>query len=370
MRCLSTFVALLVLSTHPARAVILGTGDGLENTTAPANDPGFENVGILGSGSAVYLGNGWVLTAAHVYNGSSGVPTESWFNGLPYQNVPGSGVQLTNPAGVGYTQYTDLELYRLAGAPPLPSVTISNTVASAGWDVTMIGNGLDPRNSQTAYWDSSWMPATGSATYAGEIWSTTHDIRWGTNVIDQGSIAQGIGVNSEMAFMTSFTQNGTAYEAQGTPGDSGGGVFHQDPTTGAWSLAGIMFGVTSLTGQPWGISAFGDLTWSADLSSYRTEIYQTMAIPGDVNFDGVVNAQDLALVASNWLKAGTGANDPAGDANHDGIVNGQDIALVSSAIGSALGGVPAAVSVPEPSSYVLALLSLIGLLAYKRRRSA
>ena len=48
-------------------------------------------------------------------------------------------------------------------------------------------------------------------------------------------------------------------------------------------------------------------------------------LPGDANGDGIVNGQDLALVASNWLTAG-----PAGDVNADGIVNGQDLALLSS----------------------------------------
>jgi hypothetical protein len=47
--------------------------------------------------------------------------------------------------------------------------------------------------------------------------------------------------------------------------------------------------------------------------------------PGDVNGDGIVNAQDLALISSNW-----GAGYGAGDANGDGVVNAQDLALVSS----------------------------------------
>ena len=45
---------------------IVAGGDGSQNTTAPADDPGFANIGIRGSGSAVYLGDGWVLTATHV----------------------------------------------------------------------------------------------------------------------------------------------------------------------------------------------------------------------------------------------------------------------------------------------------------------
>lgn len=90
------------------------------------------------------------------------------------------------------------------------------------------------------------------------------------------------------------------------------------------------------------------------------------ALPGDVNFDGIVNAQDLALVSSNWLHTGTGANDPPGDANHDGIVNAQDLALISSnwlATTSAN-----AAAVPEPASLVMAGTVLVVLGVAARRR--
>ena len=50
-------------------------------------------------------------------------------------------------------------------------------------------------------------------------------------------------------------------------------------------------------------------------------------VPGDVNHDDIVNGQDIALLASNWLR--TGSNVP-GDANDDGIVNGQDIPVIAS----------------------------------------
>ena len=51
------------------------------------------------------------------------------------------------------------------------------------------------------------------------------------------------------------------------------------------------------------------------------------SLPGDVNLDGIVNSQDLAIVSSEWLQSGPGLE---GDANGDGIVNSQDIALISS----------------------------------------
>ena len=48
-------------------------------------------------------------------------------------------------------------------------------------------------------------------------------------------------------------------------------------------------------------------------------------LPGDINQDGIVNGQDLALASSAWLTSGV-----TGDVNADGIVNGQDLAIISS----------------------------------------
>ena len=78
-------------------------------------------------------------------------------------------------------------------------------------------------------------------------------------------------------------------------------------------------------------------------------------LPGDANFDGIVNGLDVALVASNWLQTGNG------DVNGDGVVNGLDIALISSNWLHTAGG---ATSVPEPSTIALAAFGVIALLAY------
>ena len=91
-------------------------------------------------------------------------------------------------------------------------------------------------------------------------------------------------------------------------------------------------------------------------------------LPGDANFDGIVNGQDIALVASHWLATGSATNVPPGDANFDGIVNGQDIALIAShwLQTSASGGT----AVPEPASLVPAGAALVMFgFACRRRRS-
>ena len=248
---------------------IVAGGDGSQNTTPPADDPGFANVGIRGSGSDIYLGNGWVLTATHVVAGGT------WLNNTWYDEVPNSAVQLTNPTGVAYTPNTDLTLFQVNGRPNLPSLSIESASPATGWNVIMIGNGRN-RNPSEAYWTSSWLAASSPSPYAGYIWAATNNIRWGTNVISTVGVTEGVGANSETAFSTQFTGN-TPSDAQGSSGDSGGGVFHKD-ANGQWQLAGVMFAINNLIGQPLGISVFGDVTYSADLSVYRSEILNIIGV--------------------------------------------------------------------------------------------
>jgi hypothetical protein len=128
-----------------------------------------------------------------------------------------------------------------------------------------------------------------------------------------------------------------------------------------------MFSTSGVVGQPFGVSIFGNVTYSADLSVYRNEIYQAMTLPGDVNHDGIVNGLDLSALASNWLKAGSGANNLSGDVNHDGVVNGLDINLIST---HWLQTGPSGMPVPEPSSLILAALGAFALFTYYRHKAS
>jgi hypothetical protein len=131
--------------------------------------------------------------------------------------------------------------------------------------------------------------------------------------------------------------------------------------------------------------SFGALYYNINLSYNLTATANIAA--GDANFDGVVNAQDLALVSSGWLTTNA-AKLGTGDVNGDGIVNAQDLALVSSNWLKTTPTVPASVmapiagggtpgdiggpsainqSVPEPSTWLLLGLGSVTLL-WKRRR--
>ena len=73
-------IALIVALTAalPAHAILVDSPHRARYEQAPADDPGFENVGYRAGTSAIYLGDGWVLTARHSGFG----PVE--FDGKPY----------------------------------------------------------------------------------------------------------------------------------------------------------------------------------------------------------------------------------------------------------------------------------------------
>jgi hypothetical protein len=85
---------------------------------------------------------------------------------------------------------------------------------------------------------------------------------------------------------------------------------------------------------------------------------------GDANGDRIVNIFDINLVSAHWDEVG-----PEGDVNGDFAVNIFDINLIS-AYWSPTTPPGATTAVPEPSSVVLAGLSLMGmsLIAIRKRR--
>ncbi|HEY2838607.1 MAG TPA: hypothetical protein VGJ26_05645, partial [Pirellulales bacterium] len=266
-------IGLVFVLSNIASAVLIASGNGTGNTTAPANDPGFANVVStwVRTGSAVYLGNGWMLTDNHVGAGSTNV------NGTVYSLVPGSAHQLMNPPGSTFIRQSDVLLYQINGRPNLPSLQIGAGVPQVGQPVVMIGNGRD-RVSAESCWtvqNSVWssVPWTQSYAYAGYAWANTNEVRWGTNTIDATGFVQGSGNTQNVTLSMSFSStNATPYEAIGTAGDSGGGVFSYNTSTNGWELTGLMDSYTQFSGEPTNLSVFGNLTYAIQLSTYRNQI--------------------------------------------------------------------------------------------------
>jgi len=277
---LALSLALTLSLAPPARAVVVATGDGSGNTTAPTDDPGFDHIGTVNGASAIYIANQWVLTAYHV---AGSQPASVNFGGINYATESGTWQRLTNNNDPNMSDTTDIVMFRLADDLGLNDLTISSSVPGINSDLVMIGYGLD-RETGTTYWNEdatgAWVetgPPPPRVDHTGFETTSTHTVRWGENQVAGTGLNLSIGFGNVESFWTTFDDPGLAEEAQAVVGDSGGAVFHDNG--GAWELAGMMDAVGTLEGQPSDTAVFDDRTYAADLSFYRDQINSIIAIP-------------------------------------------------------------------------------------------
>jgi hypothetical protein len=128
---LVTFLALSAGVAPSARALVIESGNGLGNTSAPVDDPGFDHIGTRGVLGVTYLGNRWVLTANHVGAGDVVI------GGVTYSLVPGSAVRITDATHPD----TDLVVFRIFGDPGLPDLPIVTSTPALNQPVTLISPG-------------------------------------------------------------------------------------------------------------------------------------------------------------------------------------------------------------------------------------
>jgi autotransporter-associated beta strand protein len=295
------------------QAVIIKGGDGTGNTTAPSDAigcPGWSYVGH-GNYSAVYLGNGWVLTCNHVGAANTN------FNGTDYTYDPTSVQRLRQTADTT-SNPIDLILYRINAPPVLPSLSISNTTPTKNSLVTGIGFGRD-RGTAITIGDP---PVVQGYNWGGD--NSTK--RWGRNLISSLSdvlVNVGGGNAPNYTFLTAFDSNPSTTkdpnlgfnEFQAAAGDSGGGVFLND--NGIWKLAGIIQAVAPHNDPAY----YGDNTYSIDLSYYRDQIVSTVKvfqISSMVNDPvNVVGAgwQNVQLIADGGFGSATGTRSIPVDTN-------------------------------------------------------
>ena len=311
------------------QAVIIATGNGSGNTTAPSDDLGWNYVGRVNTrsnvGSGVYLGgfnrNGsyshWVLTAAHIGDGDfTGFTMGSSF----YSAVPNSLAQIRNPTSIPgvspglqtWSTYTDLAVFQITvGATnnlPASRMPISAAAPALGSEVVGIGLGRNRQSAQTA-WDSGWIEVSVSSTnarYKGWKYGSGTTKRWGKNRVENlpiTSIASNLGggdLRDVKAITTDFDESGNNYgfygavtdEFQASPGDSGGGLFYKNGS--AWELTGIFTTIELYLRQPNNTVMFGTDTHAADLSFYRDNILAV--IPESKSIGLVMGVFALAFV--------------------------------------------------------------------------
>ena len=249
----------LVSLTSAANAVLIDSGDGTGNTAAPFPDPGWNNVGERSLWSAVYLGDGWAVTAYHVGAGPV------ILDGVTYPHLPSLVTRIDNGDGT----YADLLVFGLEPPhPPLPDLILANTAPVVGEAAILIGNGLD-RGAAT-----SWQPNPPfSPTLEGYEWGVTRTVRWGTNEITTAPMP----ILDTVAIATDFDEGATPHESQAVNGDSGGALFLEN--AGSWELAGMLFVAVHYNGQPPFTSFHGNRTYAVDIAHYRDAILDVTSVP-------------------------------------------------------------------------------------------
>jgi hypothetical protein len=377
-----------------ARAVVVSTNNLPVTAVAPGDDPGWNNVAYRGNGSAVYLGNRWVLTANHVGEGSIRLS-----DGREFIMAAGSGVQLNN-TGISATGSPDLRMFRLADDPGLPSLQIDTARPASGTALYMIGAGRD----RAGNLDGWQMTGTGAAT----VWTpsgppfanvygynlaSTSTMRWGMNEVSSNQILIN---NNTVGFSTRFDRFALSFEAQAVTGDSGGGVFRF--VDDQWKLVGIMEAQQLMSNQPSATAMFGNSTQIADLATYRSQImalvnrtdpaWQNQRNYFDVNGSDFVSPLDYLVIFNEILRSqphSLEGNPATGqqyyDVNGDGMISQLDALRIINALtvgnanpaatpASALAVTNNSVLVPEPATWVLLLVALVGLAAMRGLRSA
>jgi hypothetical protein len=379
---------LYVLALVPrAHAVVINTLDDQVNRVAPADDPGWNNVGRVGSASGVYLGNRWVLTANHV--GSASLRLS---DGRTFAPVADSGVRLQNTGSVAGFGGADLFMYRLAADPGLPAVSIAASAPAPGERVSMIGAGLDLQAPMLGWQTTAvtgglrWTeaPLVHANTF-GFALGTTSTMRWGYNHVSSASTFDSTS-DRTWTFSTRFDPPGTTllrfFEAQAVVGDSGGGVFHE--VDGQWQLSGIMVSQDLLNNQPAGTVVFGGSSNIADLSKYREQIlellntsdplWQNPANPHDVDSSGVIAARDFLIILNELIAHGAhplsdmrGASDWYFDVNGDNAVSAKDALAIANLLLARQNSLSASSAevhlIPEGSTLTLAAAGLSWLAA-------
>ena len=273
---------LAVVLVSPARAMIIGGGTSTGNYSAPSDDPGWSNVGVLAYSrqSAVYLSDGWVLMAGHA--GSE-----------PWVEFGGSSTHydLSSWTNIGGA---DLQVAKLASIPAgVRDMDIASTAPSDGTFVVGIGYGYHRTSVTKKTWwvNTSTNPYTwydtfhaGLPTAQGFNYGSAGTESWGYNRLNSSAMPSSHydeGNGDTQLLYTVFNQPDPIGDPevgnnimQTAPGDSGGGLFVKNGDD--WQLAGTLVYAYGYSGQPSLTAVYGNVGGAVNLSYYRNEILATI----------------------------------------------------------------------------------------------
>lgn len=289
-------ITAMLCSMCPARALILWNLDNSANQTDPASGVPFNSVaavtnstGTLRSGSAVYIGDGFLLTANHV-------TMDATYSSVTFNGIDFFEIDPTFQAGVRYAgkqittsnpgEILDLAVFKLASIPTgIDAVTMLGSPSELVAPATLVGWGvgrapleplLDPLvtwgNSTTSAkrWGESTIRAAISISYDGYSFNSLSTVAGGTG---PGFSPEGLGDS----------------EASPTLLDSGSGLFQQ--IGGTWLLVGITAAVERQAGgstTTFGNDAVsgtgrGDRAFYVRISDYDSDILAMIPEPGSAS---------------------------------------------------------------------------------------
>lgn len=257
---ISSVIGVLFLgaSAFPSKAVEKDVNGTISfNTSAPTNADvpnwsigwgasaitGWDLVGTVGGAAGVYVGNGWVLTAAHVDPGTFTL------GGTTYDVTPGSTQTLQNSDG----SLADLKLFHLTLQPDLPALAISTTAPSAfsanqaGTEAVIIGFG----GGQGETWGLNTVTQTDISVQQLNYTSIDFETAYGTTTVGHGANTKSV-TNDYILVL----------------GDSGGGDFMWNASTAQWNLAGINEAVDS-----------NNNSYMVQLADYAPQINSIIGVP-------------------------------------------------------------------------------------------
>jgi hypothetical protein len=235
----------------------------------------------------------------------------------------GTGISQNTVSGVATSgNVTTSQTTFASFAPPVVPPEVSGIlVGSSSWSP----NFLEALQSQSEGDGTGYAVPVGSAQSVDLPWTNLNQIqiRFNENVdVQIGSLSM-TGINVANYSFSGFAYNANTYTATWTLSNpiSADRVSMDLQSTGPNAVTDSAH--TALDGE-WtnGVSTFpsGNGTSGGDFS------FSFNVLPGDVAELGIVNAQGIGLIGSNWLETGG----LLGDANGDGIVNAQDLAAIAS----------------------------------------
>jgi len=253
-----------------------------------------------------------------------------------------------------------------AGAKLTINATSPANVGDASM-VSRVGNLTIDNNNVTLSVPGSALTASQRAYYG------TLDLKNNDLVVNNVAVSPPDGnvQTSRLSIVTDMIRSGAAGVAANlaNPTWDGPGINSSYITPSSHQALGVMRNVGNPSaafsgGNPALYTSFDGLTLSGN------EILVKHTYYGDFDLDGKVSSFDFALLDAGF--AGTKQLDGTrgwffGDANYDGVVNSFDYDLAALGYGTYTGG--GNLTLPEPSSLILGLCGVVGLLGVRRRRA-